>query len=425
MFKIEGIKFSESGKKIIYDYSYTKQLSRFFNEKEKFYCSFDVDVSSTPKSLAIIPFLSNIIPISWFVGFEIYLDELDEDFMAAINVLKGEFIKAHPKISTIKSGVVVKKVIKNNYETTKTAMLFSGGVDAYTTYFRNFDKIPDLITIHGADVEIKDTEQWERIIFLNKREEVLSNNTKHYIESNLRAFYTHQVDLLLPNLGWWGKVQHGLALNGLIAPLSFVKGYKESYIASSYTDNIDIAWGSTPDIDNNIKWGGTSIIHDGYELKRQDKIDFIVGFVKKINKTANLRVCYSLLNKKVNCSRCEKCCRTIIAILLNNESPSKYGFDIDEKIYDEIIKIFKKGISSKGTKYFWWEISEKIKSNHTLFILKDEELELEKLKELNNAILFSLSNTDVKTSKIARVKFRLQKKFPKAFKYYLKTRQRK
>ena len=84
--------------------------------------------------------------------------------------------------------------------------------------------------------------------------------------------------MLLPNLGWWGSVQHGLALNGVVAPLAQKKGYENIFIASSYTDNIKITWGSTPEIDNNISWASTRVIHDGYELKRQDKLSFIVNF---------------------------------------------------------------------------------------------------------------------------------------------------
>jgi len=427
MFKVNNIRFTDSGKKINYDYTYDKVISRFFNKKERFYSSYNIDVSNVPDSIAVIPLLVNIMPISWFAGFDVFVDELDKEFLQSLEQIKKEFVKNHPEIKPLESKLIVNKEIKNVYEVNQVAMLFSGGVDAYTTFFRHYDKKPHLITIHGADVEIEDIEQWQRVIQINKEEPVLKNNKKHYIESNVRTFYTHQVDLLLPNLGWWGKVQHGLSLNGLVAPLSYVEGYQENYIASSYTDNIKIAWGSTPEIDNSIKWGNTRVIHDGYELKRQDKIDFIVNFIRDSKGFVNLRVCYSLLNESVNCGKCEKCLRTIIAIILNNESPNRFGFETDERVYSQIIKTFEKGIESKGTKYFWWEISEKIKNTSSIYIFKDEKKEKEKLRELNGIITQKL--TEVVGSKkrefVSRLKFRLRRKFPKTFNYYLKLRQRK
>ena len=96
--------------------------------------------------------------------------------------------------------------------------------DVYTLVFHNgiaFD-VPVLEKLHNinfSNVEIEDTIQWERVLELNETEELLDTNRKHYIKSNLKTFYKPHVELLLPYPGWWGKVQHGLALNAIVAPL--------------------------------------------------------------------------------------------------------------------------------------------------------------------------------------------------------------
>lgn len=424
MFKLVEIKFENQGKRIIYDYSYDESISKFFIKKEPFFVEYDVDVSSVPESIAVIPLLANVLTISWFAGFDIEINEIDSIFLSAIDEIKKQFSLQYPSLNLNKSHVIYQSKKVNNYVNNNCAMLFSGGVDAYATYFRQFDQKPDLITIHGADVEINDTVQWNRILNLNSSEKLLNNNQKKYVKANLRTFYSHQVDLLLPNLGWWGKVQHGLALNGIIAPLAFCRGYKNLYIASSYTDQIDISWGSTPQIDNAIQWANTQVIHDGYELKRQDKIDFIIDYTKKINKNINLRVCYSLLNQSVNCSHCEKCHRTIIAIIAANGNPNNYGFNVTNEIYDEVISKYKLGFSTEGVQYFWWEILQKILQKKEFFVFEKLESEKLKMEELQHLIQKNINQGLKKKSKLTKIKFKIQNTFPKLFKFYLSIRQK-
>jgi len=424
MLKVEKIVYNDSGNKILYNYSYDKSISKYFNPKESFFVSYNVNVQEAPESIAVIPFLANIAPIAWFAGFSIELNEADKDFIEALEVIKNEFSVEYPNIDFSCSKIQVKKLIKNNYVATRSSMLFSGGVDAYATYFRHYKENLDLITIHGADIEIEDVNQWNRVVELNKEEELLKKNSKHYIKSNLRTFYTHHVDLLLQDLSWWGKVQHGLALNAVIAPLSVINGYKTNYIASTYTKNIAISWGSTPEIDNSIKWGNTNIIHDGYELKRQDKVDLIINNTREFNHQLNLRVCYSLLNVSVNCSKCEKCYRTMIGIILANANPNDYGFIISYSIYDKLLDKFKKGFATKGFQYFWSEILKKIKEDKPIFIFKNKDEEEEKMLQLRNLIQLNLDNGLKKKSKLAIIKFKIQNTFPKLFNFYLKIRQR-
>lgn len=424
MFKLKGIAFENEGKKIIYDYEYDLTLSKYFNKSQLFFVEYDKDISETPLSIAVIPFLSNLITIAWFANFIIEIDEIDETFLQAIEKIKLEFEKAYPHLKLNKDFITYNRKIANSYTTECSAMLFSGGVDAYTTYFRHFEKKLDLITIHGADVEINDNEQWNRIITLNTNEKVLNQNRKHYIKSNLRDFYTYNVDMLLPNLGWWGRVQHGLALNGLIAPLAQKEGYRNVFIASSYTDNIKINWGSTPEIDNNISWANTNVIHDGYELKRQDKLSFIVDFTKKNTFHIKLRVCYSLLNNTINCSKCEKCHRTIMGIIVSNANPNNYGFSVTEKVYDEILEKYKDGFSSEGVNYFWWEILERIKIESNFFIFKNFEIERIKINQIREMINSNIEKKVKKKTYFEKIKFKIQNKFPKLFKMYLKIRQK-
>ena len=235
MVKLNTIKLEDNNRKIIYDYTSLDHSKKYFNKDKNFYSKYKEDVSSVPNSILVIPFVANIIPIAWFAGFDIEVPEIDEDFYNALQQVKLEFEKQFLDYE-LKGNLKAKLLVKNKIVDTKSAMLFSGGVDAYATYIRIFSETPDLVTILGADIEIEDQSQWLSFTNFIEDEPLLTSNKKQYIETNVREFYTYQVELLLKEVGWWGKVQHGLSLIGSLAPISYTNGYNKIYIASSYTE---------------------------------------------------------------------------------------------------------------------------------------------------------------------------------------------
>lgn len=423
MITLNEILIAENGKRIDYAFAASSDAGKFVNEDQKLFIEYLENIASVPKSILVIPFISNWLPIAWFAGFDIVVDEIDREFYASMQTLRDEFAKQFPDY-TLKGSLKAKTVVENKCIGEKTAMLFSGGVDAYATYIRVRDKKPDLVTILGADIEIEDTEQWERFKTFMESEELLSKNEKQYITTNVRNFYTYHVELLLKDIGWWGKVQHGLSLIGSLAPLSFIKGYKNVYIASSYTKEIQIAWGSTPKTDEAIRWCSTHVFHDGYELKRQDKVDLITKFAKTNKIPFRLRVCYSELRTDFNCSNCEKCFRTILGILLNNEDPNNYGFVVDETIYDKIFTTIGQGGASKGMQYFWLELKDKANEADTFFVFKNKEQESAKLQKIKNGELNAVIETKLKDKIgiLSKARFIVRNKFPWLRSIYRKIR---
>ncbi|MDH7446584.1 hypothetical protein [Aquimarina sp. 2201CG14-23] len=420
--KLHEISYSDEGRKIVYDYTIDAQIKKFFTEGESFYSKYEIDVSAVPDSIAVIPFLSNMLTIAWYAGFNIEVPEVDEDFYYAQEKIKEEFAKRDASY-TLTGKLIAGKLIKNDIKGSQSAMLFSGGVDAYATYIRVYDQKPDLITIHGADISIDDKAQWNDFTDFINSEKLLDDHNKEFIETNLRDFYTYQVELLLKDIGWWGKVQHGLSLVGSIAPISYIYKYNAIYIASSYTDHIDIDWGSTPDIDEKITWGGgIEVFHDGYDLKRQDKVDLIAQFASKTDTKFKLRVCYSELRTEFNCSNCEKCFRTILGLILNGKNPNHYGFNVDENIYDKFYEVLEIGGGSKGVQYFWWELMEKAKKVDDFYVFNNKETETIQINEIREGKIDTLLEQKINNPNKAkhRIKFIIRNKFPWLQKLYRK-----
>ncbi|MDY8136298.1 hypothetical protein [Aquimarina sp. 2201CG5-10] len=418
MFKLENIQIEE-GKKISYQYTVDKQIQEYFDLNNLYYVLYDQDISQTPMSLAVIPLLANIMPISWFVGFDVYIDEIDETFYESLKELKKQFIKFHPD-KEIKGTLHVNTIVKNEFKENNTSLLFSGGLDSYDSLTRHYDKNPYYISIHGADVKIDDTVRWNEFKKFNSEEEILDQSRLFYVESNLREFYTYKIDLLVDHLGWWGAVQHGMALLGVLSPLSYKYGIRDINIAASATNEVTYSWGSSPAIDENMKWANTTVTHDGYQFRRTDKTDNVVRFVNNSEHTIKLRVCYADERTGYNCNVCHKCQRTTLSLILSGANPKDYGLDVPDNFYDLIFKNFGEDcVMTKGIKYQWTCIQDKAAEVNDFFVIKDKEKEQQAIQRFIDLDLDEIVNkNEAKVKQDKRRKFVLRQKFPFLYKVY-------
>ena len=424
MLKLDNLSYSEKGKKLTFEYTYDTSLAKYFNKKELYYVYYQEDISSIPNSINTIPFLASVMPIAWFVGFDVYVDELDETFYNSLHELKKEFAIHFPQIKN-DTKLHVKKLVANTFDKDNYGLLFSGGLDAFESLTRNIEKKPFLISIHGADIEIKDEKRWNDFKTFNLEEEIIEEERVCYVESNLRTFYTYEVDLLV-GLGWWGKIQHGMALLSLIAPLSYIHAITTTLIASSNTGEVNFGWGSTSETDEKVKWANQKVIHDGFHLRRTEKIENIVAFAKKTGYRVKLRVCYSELREGYNCSRCPKCQRTMLGFILEGQNPNDYGFEVSNDFYKLILKNFdKNAVMSVGVKYEWQCLQDKAKVISKPYIIKDENSELEYFNTFVNLNLDEIVNKNQeKVQKQNELKFKIINKFPKLFQLYLDLRRK-
>jgi hypothetical protein len=420
--KLNDISITKNGKRIEYNYVYSKNLNHFFSAKNPYYVEYDQDINEIPESLLVIPFLSNIMPMSWFVGFDVYLKECDYTFYNSLKILKSQFLEFFPE-NDLGGTLYVENLVDNTIDGNNTSLLFSGGLDSYDSLIRNIGKNPYLISIHGADVKINDKVRWEKFVRFNGEENILDPSRLFYVESNLREFYTYKVDLLT-DLGWWGGIQHGMALLGVLAPISYKYGITDIRIAASATHEVSYSWGSSPKIDENMKWANTHVTHDGYDQRRTDKIDNVVDFVNRTGEQMKLRVCYADERVDYNCSKCHKCQRTILSLILSNANPKDYGFDIPPNFYDLIFKNFhENAVMTVGIKYQWTCLQDKAKTVDQFFAYSDREYEKSQLKRFADLNLDETVNKNAaKVKKQGKHRLALREKFPLLYKTYQKIK---
>lgn len=327
-----------SNNRIDYDWYPEGDVKECFNLTEPLFYEYSEAIKNVPKSIAILPFLCNIMPLAWLYDTEILVDEVDRVFYESLAKVKQGFIEMYPMLS-FQGSLQAKAIVENSFAVTepKSAVFFSGGVDSNFTLISHLDEKPALMTIIGADVALTDKNGIEVLKKLSAQTSQNYNLDAVIITSSFRKCLNYRkldAKTAVTHNGYWGGFQHGMAICGQAFPYAFLKGIETVYIASSREvedKEENQAWGSAPSIDDNLHFASGRVIHDGYyQYNRQDKIRYIKEYVSRTGQKVHLHVCWET-GGGTNCSCCEKCFRTMLALLLESGNPNDYGFSFTAK----------------------------------------------------------------------------------------------
>lgn len=343
-------------------------IRKYFYHPMIFRMEYSINVEKVPLSIAVIPFITNVLPIIWLTDSTLEIEELDKDFYECIESLKKGYSDMYPMF-LFKGKILVKEIIKNaSHHLNKTATFFSGGVDAFSTLISHIKEKPDLFTLWGADVLYANKQGWHNVE--NHIKSTAQNLSLNFIyaRTNFRCFLKEEsLNKLIKRSGdsWWHGFQHGIGLIGHAAPLAYINRISHIYIASTYTikDKGKITCASDPTIDNYVAFDNCKVTHDQYEFSRQDKLTNICDFVKNNRHKIELRVCYQSHNG-YNCCKCEKCYRTIFGLIAEMCNPADFGFKYTENEFKEIVKnIRERLVISKFCIPLWQDIQSRFIQN--------------------------------------------------------------
>ncbi len=177
---------------------------------------------------------------------------------------------------------------------------FSGGVDGSYTLSRHLKEITHLVFIKGVDIQVDNDALFAKALASNQRFADKFGKTLLPVATNIRRF-CHPRGLA------WGNVYNGSGL----ASVALALGFEKTYVASSYSYEELHPYGSHPLLDPLWSNEATTIIHDGCEAARSDKLCAIAQLPGALD---ILRVCWQ--DEGYNCGRCEKCLRTMVALRL-------------------------------------------------------------------------------------------------------------
>lgn len=357
--KIDNVEASNN--KLIVHLDFSEDVGRYFL-KDYFVAEYDKKIENVDKSILSIPALSTVITIAWATGADVYMECLDKTYLEALDRVEAVFREWFPQFS-FSTKMHVRNIRSNEFNNKRYAMLFSGGLDSLTSYIRNREKRPTLISVWGADnasPEYKKEVLWSK--FRNKllgfanQEEV----DIHFIKTNTGELINDK--LLTQEYGefegeWWEVVSHGLIYTGLSAPLT-TDGIGTILVASSFPQGYRKPHGSHVFLYADVGWGDTKVVYDSPDLTRQGKI----GYILKGNPQyyPYVRVCQTY--REHNCGFCEKCWRTITGLVLEDVDPRKCNFDIKDGVFDLIRGYFSNhllSLESNGV-LFWQDIQRHI-----------------------------------------------------------------
>jgi hypothetical protein len=246
-------------------------------------------------------------------------------------------------------------------------------LDSNYSLFSNIALNPRLIMIFGGDIPISNIPFQELVkkeySDFTRRESLNIN----FIHTNaLEILNRRRVDhffrkfnyMLEANFLQW--MQGSILPLGHAAPLSIGR-FNRLLKAATYVEEVaqefnEYPWDSSPSIDEKIKWANLQVKHDGC-IHRHEKV---LALKKTLDEhRVKLRVCMSQPKKKnfsgaMNCSRCEKCLRTIAALIIAGIDPSKCGFSIDVTTFENLRNLFEQKKLSKLYALLHWKPLQKL-----------------------------------------------------------------
>jgi len=356
------------GSTLRYELRASRPIDRYFSP-EKMFVTYDLDLAGVPESILLIPGLSTLAPIAWILDAELHTTTVDTTFLESLQRVRGSLRHLYPTIhwgGDVRADAVV--TTGDTYLRGKEALLFSGGVDSLASFVSRRHAKPRLISVWGADVGLGHPDEWQHVVASNREFAARRSLDLSLLKTNFRTFFNHYMLRarffgVFPN--WYSAVQQGLGLVGLGAPLSYVHGLTRIRIPSTHTTGSVGPWGSHPAIDNEVGWASTQVLHDGYDLSRQMKLRVIAEHIRSHDVRLQFRVCWG---RGRNCSRCTKCCLTMIGLVLEGLDPNHHGFRFDASVLSFIRAQLEGGFMalSNLAVWLWAEIQQKVATRKPL-----------------------------------------------------------
>jgi len=200
-----------------------------------------------------------------------------------------------------------------------TALCFSGGVDSFYTLLRSGYAIDYLVFVIGFDMGMDDVARAAAFESALRAVAAEAGARPVVVRSNIRK---HPV---FESVSW--EHTHGGAMAAVGHLLSGAAG--QLLISSSRSRDDRAPWGSHWMIDEFWSSERLRVVHIGAELKRRQKLPRIAAEPLVRN---HLRVCWENHAPAGNCSRCEKCVRTRLALLDCGELANFPVFEGEESL---------------------------------------------------------------------------------------------
>lgn len=368
-----------NGGLVEYHFSVSGSLKQYFTT-DVMYIQYNESVETIPESILAVPFVASILPLMWVTNTVMWVKELDRTFYDSIQRVRDAYQRLYSHYN-LQGNLVPANLVDNSFSIEKESiLLFSGGLDANSTYVRHYSKHPVLFNIQGwykslTDKDIAAEADIRDIADFANRESLDFTYTK----SNFAVVVNEAVwtKLIRPKFGdsWWHGFQHSMAFISIAIPIAYKRGIKNVYIASSVPMGEYCMCASHVTTDSEFKfaqYGGC--VHDGSELARQDKVRVVVDYQRMLDAPYPMRVCSF---NDHNCCMCEKCFRTVLGLVAEGANIKDFGFHLGKPLKEHWYDVMynHSGLMSfKSERVLHWPyIIERMKANYDIMTSEQRE----------------------------------------------------
>jgi hypothetical protein len=294
------------------------------------------------EALLVIPALGTVLTVGYALGVPVQVGSVDRAFAEAAEKVAGTFGEMYPAFRTSHFELRGQRVHTRSpiaADRTAALLLFSAGIDSTSSLIQHRDEVEALLTVWGADVRSADEALWSQLCAVVSDNGLVAGRQSVLARSNMRDLFdeaalSRHVGGETLGGGWWGSVQHGMALACLAVPAAAMCGLGRVLLASSDLHEDGIRWGSAPTVDGQIRWTGGRVEHDQADMYRLQKVTDVIAPYLRAGGRLTLSVCYQAGRggTGVNCGRCEKCLRTVTELLVAGISPRDVGLPLTPQL---------------------------------------------------------------------------------------------
>ncbi len=225
-----------------------------------------------------------------------------------------------------------------------SSLCFTGGVDSFYSLLKEKHNVQNLLFINGFDIALSEVDRFNHFERSLYKISEITNCSPIIVHTNMRR---HPV---FKRVSW--ERTHGAAL--IACGLLLKKKIESLIIPSSYTYSNSIPWGSHWKTDP--LWSSPeqlAVIHDDASQGRTHKLIEIAGesMVQRY-----LRVCWQNKTKTGNCSKCEKCLRTMVGLEASGFlSDFHYVFDVETSLSELLDKL---DVAPQNLLFVWKDLAK-------------------------------------------------------------------
>ena len=196
----------------------------------------------------------------------------------------------------------VSEAITPSVATGRTALCFTGGVDSFWTLLRGGHEPTDLLYVLGYDYGLGAEDLVAAQIGSVNAVAAAVGVRPLLVSTDARRH--HRATPALWNF------HHGAAL---VAAAMVLSDHVDALvIPSSYPETGLIPWGTRPDLDH--LWSIPEVLEVRHGQAAKGRLDLIFDIAEEPLVHDHLAVCWERKGPGVNCGRCEKCVRTMVAL---------------------------------------------------------------------------------------------------------------